>query len=67
MLEWLENMTPAELSKQAIAYATLARAAALQATHEAFIRLSVECAALAAEREDAECHPGLSVARSYAA
>ena len=51
MLEWLEAMTPAELSRQAAHYATQARAAALQATREAFDRLAAECAALAAERQ----------------
>jgi hypothetical protein len=50
MLDWLEAMTPAELSRQATHYATLARTAALKATREAFDRLSAECAALAAER-----------------
>jgi len=54
MLKWLEDMTPAELSKQAADYATLARTAALQGTREAFDRLAVRCAALAAERADAE-------------
>jgi hypothetical protein len=54
MLEWLEDMTPAELSRQATHYANLARTAALKATREAFDRLSAECAALAAERADAE-------------
>jgi hypothetical protein len=54
MLKWLEDMTPAELSKQAADYATLARTAVLQGTREAFDRLAVRCAALAAERADAE-------------
>ena len=54
MLDWLEDMTPPELSRQATHYATLARTAVLQATREAFNRLSAECAALAAERRGAE-------------
>jgi hypothetical protein len=54
MLKWLEDMTPAELSKQAADYATLARTAVLQGTREVFDRLAVRCAALAAERADAE-------------
>ena len=54
MLEWLEDMTPVELSRQATHYAILARTAALTATREAFDRLSTECTALAAERADAD-------------
>jgi hypothetical protein len=54
MLDWLNEMTPAELSKQAANYANLARAAALVSTREAFDRLAIKCAALAAEREAQE-------------
>ena len=50
MLDWLDEMTPAELSKQAADYTTLAKAASLVSTREAFDRLAIKCAALAAER-----------------
>jgi hypothetical protein len=54
MLDWLEDLTPTELSKQSADYETLASAASLEATREAFGRLAARCAALAVERVDIE-------------
>ena len=54
MLEWLEDMTPAELSKQAADYEARAKAAILEATREAFSRLAVQCATLTVERVNIE-------------
>jgi hypothetical protein len=51
MLDWVIEMTAAELSEQAAAYAALAKTGALASTREAFARLASQCAALAAERE----------------
>ena len=51
MLDWVEEMTAAELSEQAAAYAALAKTGALASTREVFARLARQYAALAAERE----------------
>jgi hypothetical protein len=50
MLDWLTEMTAAELSEQAAFYATRASATALVSTRHAFGRLASQCAALAEER-----------------
>ena len=54
MEDWLLAMTTPELAEHATGYATLAKAAALLSTREAFDRLSNRCAILAAEREAEE-------------
>ena len=54
MEDWLHAMTTPELAEHATGYATLAKAAALVSTREAFDRLSNRCATLAAEAEAEE-------------
>jgi hypothetical protein len=49
--DWLDVMTTSELAEHATGYPTLAKAAALVSTREAFDRLSNRCATLAGERE----------------
>jgi hypothetical protein len=51
MLDWVDEMTAAELSHQAAAYAALAKTGALASTREVFARVASQCAALAAERK----------------
>jgi hypothetical protein len=51
MLEWLTELTAAELSEQAAVYAMRSRDAAGASTREAFDRLARECSGLAAKRE----------------
>lgn len=58
MLDWLETLSPAELSKQAAAYATLAADAALTSTRAAFARLADECENLAVERTNHAARQG---------
>jgi hypothetical protein len=51
MLDWIDEMTAAELSEQAAAYAALAKTGTLASTREVFARLASQCAALAAKRK----------------
>jgi hypothetical protein len=51
MLDWVDEMTAAELSHQAAANAALAKTGALATTREVFARVASQCAALAAERK----------------
>jgi hypothetical protein len=51
MLDWLDEMTAAEVSEQAAAYAALAKTGALASTREVFAQLASQCAVLAAKRE----------------
>jgi hypothetical protein len=51
MIEWLNKMNSADLSKQASIYAMRASEAVGMGTRETFDRLATECAALAALRK----------------
>jgi len=57
MLEWIENMTSAELSDQAAIYTRKAGEAAGTETRESFGRLATQLAALAAARKSEERNP----------